>query len=136
MKSLESPLYTRLYKTSEPEAIAGENMRHVFIIKNQNNEYLDKSGEWVSTDAKKTFYNTAFKDEAINQKVEYTVKQPELRLSIEKVEINEKNNLILAEQESLATQVIGEEVHTTLDASNSADVEQNIEEEQTREAIA
>lgn len=58
-------------------------MGEVYILKNQNNEFLDKSGGWATIHETKSFYRTPHKDEALNQKVEFSVKRPELRIAIE-----------------------------------------------------
>lgn len=68
-------------------------MSIVYLLKNQHNHYLDKSGEWVSGEHQKTLYRTAHKDEAINQKVEFSVKNFELRISIFEVSLDDRGNI-------------------------------------------
>ena len=79
-------------------------MKHVYIIRNQQGLYLDKSGEWVDGEASKSLFRTSYKDEAINFKVEYTVKFPELRLTLVEAEADLQGKIQLpAGQDNLAT---------------------------------
>lgn len=55
-------------------------MTDVFVLCNQHNQFLSKSLEWVATGDSKTLYRTSYHDEVINQKVELTVKHPDLRI--------------------------------------------------------
>ncbi len=70
-------------------------MTQVYLLKNQNDEFLDRSGEWVKSGDEKTLFKTIHKDEAINQRVEYTVKNPELRIFIETAAVNDDGKLAL-----------------------------------------
>lgn len=70
-------------------------MKHVFLLKNQHNAYLDKSGNWISEGDSKTLFRTEHKDEIINQKVEISVKQPDIRVESISVGIDEKGKLEL-----------------------------------------
>ena len=62
-------------------------MTDVFVLCNQHNEYLTKSVEWLGAGDSKTLYRTEHRDEAINQKVELTVKHPELRIKVVKASV-------------------------------------------------
>lgn len=55
-------------------------MTDVFVLRNQHNQFLNKSLEWIAAGESKTLYRTQHKDEMINQKVELTVKRPDLRI--------------------------------------------------------
>ncbi|WP_086934067.1 hypothetical protein [Agarilytica rhodophyticola] len=77
-------------------------MNTVYLLKNQHNEYLDKSGEWVVGDNQKSLFRSVYKDEALNQKAEFSVKNFELRITITEAEIDEKGRVILAEHEQQA----------------------------------
>lgn len=57
-------------------------MLPVFLLQNQHDQYLGKSGEWLSGADSKTLFRTQHKDEAINQKVEVAVKQADTRVQI------------------------------------------------------
>ena len=68
-------------------------MSTVYLLKNQHDHYLDKAGEWVNGENSKSLYRTAHKDEAINQKLEFSVKNFELRIEVTEVEVSEKGTL-------------------------------------------
>lgn len=55
-------------------------MIDVFVLRNQHNEYLNKSREWIASGDSKTLYRTEHRDEVINEKVEIAVKRPDLRI--------------------------------------------------------
>lgn len=67
----------------------------MFIICNQHQQILEKSGNWQYGEENRSVYRTQHKDEAINQIVELTVKNPDLRAKITAVDVNEKGLLIL-----------------------------------------
>lgn len=94
-------------------------MASVFIIKNQHNEYLDRSNEWVDASQAKSFYKTAHKDEAINQKVEIAVKRPDLRLKTVEAQTNEKG--------VLSPEMIASESPKTEDSSHHSHPSQEID---------
>lgn len=70
-------------------------MSNVFVLRNENGEYLTKAGEWLSGGDCRSLYRSAHYDEAINEKVEITVKKPGHRIKIVEVETNEKNKIII-----------------------------------------
>lgn len=70
-------------------------MSNVYILQSQNNLYLSKSGDWVPGDDSKILFRTQHKDEAINQKVELIVKQPELRANVGTAQLGDSGKLIL-----------------------------------------
>lgn len=76
-------------------------MSNIYILQSQNDLYLSKSGDWVSGDDSKVLFRTQHKDEAINQKVELTVKQPELRVSIGTAQLGDKGKLILQKEHKM-----------------------------------
>ncbi len=57
-------------------------MSDVFVLRNQSGAFLNKSHEWVSAGDSKTLFRSVRKDDVINEKVELTVKQPELRIQV------------------------------------------------------
>lgn len=57
-------------------------MSIVYLLKNQHNQYLERSGEWAPPESSKSLFRTEFKDEAINRKVEFSVKNVSLRLAV------------------------------------------------------
>ncbi len=64
-------------------------MSIVYLLQNQHDQYLSKAGEWLEGDAASALYRTEHKDEAINRKVEFTVKNVELRIAIVKASLRE-----------------------------------------------
>ncbi|MFL0800895.1 MAG: hypothetical protein K6L80_10630 [Agarilytica sp.] len=64
-------------------------MSIVYLLQNQHDQYLSKAGEWLEGDAASALYRTEHKDEAINRKVEFTVKNVALRISIVKASLRE-----------------------------------------------
>ncbi len=65
-------------------------MTRAYIIQNQYNLYLDKQGEWSDGKDANLLYRTPHQDAAINTKVELSVRDPLLRLSIVSCTLNEK----------------------------------------------
>lgn len=65
-------------------------MSNVFILQNYDGRYFDKHGQWVTAGETATFYRTPHKDEAINQRLELTVRHPELRITIVNCTLDEK----------------------------------------------
>lgn len=76
-------------------------MSIVYLLKNQHDHYLDKSGEWVSAENARTLYRALYKDEALNRKVEFSVKNSDLRISIFEAALNDKGNIELSDDEAL-----------------------------------
>ena len=76
-------------------------MSNVYILQSQNNLYLSKSGDWASGDDSKILFRTQHKDEAINQKVELTVKQPELRVNIGIAQLGDNGKLTLQQAQKV-----------------------------------
>jgi len=65
-------------------------MNDVYIIRDQEQRFFDKSGDWSHGEDRRAVFRTALKDEAINQMVELSVKNPTLRVSIETVSLDAK----------------------------------------------
>lgn len=76
-------------------------MSNIYILQSQNDLYLSKSGDWVSGDDSKVLFRTQHKDEAINQKVELTVKHPELRINVGTAQLGDKGKLILQNEQKM-----------------------------------
>jgi hypothetical protein len=70
-------------------------MQEVYIIRNQDHLYLDKHGEWVDGCDSHSLFRTAHKDEALNMKVELSVRHPQLRLTLVSGALDEKGHLAL-----------------------------------------
>lgn len=65
-------------------------MTRIYIIQNQYNLYLNKQGEWSDGTDANLLYRTPHPDAAINTKVELSVRDPLLRLSVVPCTLNEK----------------------------------------------
>ena len=80
-------------------------MTTVYLLIDQHNNYLSKEGEWISSEEAKMsvprLFRTTMKDEAINQKVECVVKNPELRIAIETSEMSSTGAIVLECDEML-----------------------------------
>lgn len=76
-------------------------MTDVFVLRNQHCEYLNKSLEWIKFGDSKTIFRSAHSDEAINQKVELTVKNPELRIKVVLAEQSNNSRVLVDGQDCL-----------------------------------
>ena len=81
-------------------------MTELFLLTDQHNHFLDKEGHWLPLQEAKqnrtSLFRTPLKDEAINQKVEYIVKNPELRVSLTAVPVDEKGLPVLEAVDAVA----------------------------------
>lgn len=80
-------------------------MYDVFILQNQHQQYMDKHGEWVDGRESQMIYRTPHKDEAINLKVEHTVRHPDLRLRVISVKLDDKGRIQIADSQSSSTSI-------------------------------
>lgn len=76
-------------------------MTDVFVLRDQHNNYLNKSLEWIAAGDSKTLYRTAHRDEVINQRVELTVKHPELRIRAVDAEQASNGRILIDGQECI-----------------------------------
>ena len=90
-------------------------MTEVFIIQNHDQNYLTKQGEWVEGSDANQLFRSPYKDEAINMKVEQSVRNPELRLSIIACQLNDKGQLRLGNQAKSGNE---EATSSSIDSSN------------------
>lgn len=70
-------------------------MTEVYIIQNHDQTYLTRHGEWVDGSDANQLFRSPHKDEAVNIKVEQSVRNPLLRLSVITCQINDKGQLQL-----------------------------------------
>jgi len=95
-------------------------MNRVFVICNQHEQFLAKSGEWGDGSENRSIYRTPHKDEALNRMVELTVKDPNLRARICEIEKTEKDVLQLpahSEERSMAADEAAISEGTTADGA-------------------
>ena len=72
-------------------------MLDVFILKNHDTAYLNKNREWITAGDTKTLFRTTEYDEAVNEKVELTVKDPALRISLVRAEQADNGRILIAD---------------------------------------
>lgn len=73
-------------------------MTTVFVLRNQDHLYFDKRGEWTDGSDSSSLYRTPYKDEALNQKLELTVRHPDLRITLLSFQLDDKDRLRLPPQ--------------------------------------
>jgi len=74
---------------------------HVFVIRNQHQQYLGKQQNWLSGADAKLLYQTQYHDEALNTLIEVNAKDIELRGEILEVELNEKKQPVVEVDEGV-----------------------------------
>lgn len=65
-------------------------MTTVYVLRNQDDRYFDKHGEWTDGADSNSLYRTPHKDEALNQKLELTVRHPDLRITLVSSQLDDK----------------------------------------------
>lgn len=85
-------------------------MSQFFLIQNQDKQFLSKQGEWVGIDEGNSLYRTPHKDEAINIKVEHSVKNADIRLTIVPCTLNQRGLPVLCNADSDLADVAGEAI--------------------------
>ncbi len=74
-------------------------MSQVFILQNQQQQFLSKQNEWVDGRDAASLYKTSHKDEALNQMFEVNAKDYNQRIKILACEVSERGlPLIAADQ--------------------------------------
>lgn len=73
-------------------------MSTLYLICNETNHFLAKSGEWTDTLRVNVVYRTVHKDEALNQLLEINAKDIGLRLRIVEASYTEDGIQLLAPQ--------------------------------------
>ena len=84
-------------------------MKRVYVLRNSRDEFLDKSGEWISGGDIKSLYRTEHKDEALNKKVDFAVKHPDVRIRIVDAEQGAPNELVLPDDALLPSKPLARE---------------------------
>jgi hypothetical protein len=69
--------------------------KHVFVIKNQHNQYLDKHSDWHSGKDANALFRADHHDQALNTLLEVNAKDILLRGKIIEVELDEKKRPIV-----------------------------------------
>lgn len=71
-------------------------MTEVYLLQNHQGFYLNRQQEWVDGAEAASLYRAEHKDEAINTKVELTVKAPDLRIQLVECTLNERGQPCIA----------------------------------------
>lgn len=75
-------------------------MTTYYLLKNQKTQYLTKSGEWIyAAEGIKTIYFSQYRDEAINSKIELTVKNADLRVEIVETLLDDRRLPVVADDD-------------------------------------
>lgn len=70
-------------------------MSKVFVVQSDQGHYFSKHGDWLSgKDASQIFFKK-YKDEALNQLIDITIKDVDVRARVIEVALSEKNHPIL-----------------------------------------
>ena len=80
-------------------------MSEVYIIRNQDHLYLNKQGEWVDGGDSQCLFRTAHRDEALNMKVELSVRHPQLRLTLVAGALDDRGHLVLSGSEASSSAI-------------------------------
>lgn len=74
-------------------------MTTIYILKNQYNLFLAKSGDWTTPKTHdRSIFSTPHKDEAINTKIELSVKEADLRITLIETRLSDKMAPIIDEK--------------------------------------
>ena len=78
-------------------------MTPFYLLTDQHGNFLAKDGQWLPEDSAKrqpmALFRTELKDEAVNRKVEYIVKNPELRIHLVPVTADAAGKFAIGEPE-------------------------------------
>lgn len=72
-------------------------MSNIFVIKNQNNYFLNKKNEWVDGKLASELYKSIHKDIALNTLIELSSKDSELRAELIPCQADDKGRPMLTE---------------------------------------
>jgi hypothetical protein len=108
--------------------------KRVFVIKNQNNQYLDKHSGWLSGKDAQLLFRVDHHDQALNTLLEINSKDISLRGRILEVDTDEKKNPVV----EVCEDAIAMDKTTTIieETANTELVEDDEPEEEAIEIIA
>ncbi|MFK7829240.1 MAG: hypothetical protein AB8B57_05615 [Congregibacter sp.] len=98
----------------------------VFLIRNQLGQYWTRSGEWVDGREPQRLLKLKHHDEAVNQLVELSAKDIELRGDIHPAQLNEKKDPLIDASEHL-TPTLSEQAAARSAAAAEAEEEAEME---------
>ncbi len=100
-------------------------MSEVFVLRNQHGEYLNKQREWLACGDSKTLFRSTQRDELLNEKVELTVKSPDLRIKIIEAEQAQSGRITVDEEDCLPREAPKEESEGQMDLMATSETGEN-----------
>ncbi|MFA0791330.1 hypothetical protein ACCI51_12305 [Microbulbifer echini] len=73
-------------------------MSHVYVLTNQHQQFLSKSGEWLDGREPNKLFRSEFKDVAINQMFEANTRDVSLRIELLRCALNTKAQPLIPEE--------------------------------------
>ncbi|WP_157533538.1 hypothetical protein [Microbulbifer variabilis] len=73
-------------------------MSHVYVLANQHQQFLSKSGEWLDGREPNKLFRSEHKDVAINQMFEANTRDVSLRIELLQCELNNKGQPLVPEE--------------------------------------
>lgn len=70
-------------------------MNKVFVVQSAEGHYFSKHGEWLSGKEAHHIYFGKYKDEALNQLIDITIKNVDVRAKVVETQLNARNFPIL-----------------------------------------
>lgn len=70
-------------------------MSKVFVVQSEQGHYYSKHGEWLSGKDNSLIYFGKYRDEALNQLIDITIKDVDIRARVKETELNAKNYPVL-----------------------------------------
>lgn len=70
-------------------------MNKVFVVQSAEGHYFSKHGQWLSGKEASQIYFGKYKDEALNQLIDITIKNVDVRAKVVETQLNARNYPIL-----------------------------------------
>lgn len=70
-------------------------MSKVFVVQSEQGHYFSKQGAWLSGKDAGLIYFGKYKDEALNQLIDITIKDVDVRARVLEVELNQRNQPVV-----------------------------------------
>jgi hypothetical protein len=67
-------------------------MKEVYLLQNNDGLLLSKQWEWLEHTTPASWYHTEYKDDALNTRLELTIKHPQMRINIIQCPLNDKGH--------------------------------------------
>ncbi|MDZ7923525.1 MAG: hypothetical protein U5M23_05580 [Marinagarivorans sp.] len=76
-------------------------MREVYLLLNNDGLLLSKQLEWLDYATHSSWCHSEYKDEALNIRLELTIKSPEMRINIIRCPLNDKGQPCTSQTQGL-----------------------------------